>query len=212
MLTPAELEEAILAHVREAYPNMQVRVVDREGPDGAVREVHFLEEMFTALYPLQRYNYIVHLFPAEFYDEHLAETEWYELAPGESPEELRYPDTERLEEIAPAVLERLEQAGFFTQLDELFTPAGAGRDPAVCYGDFRHTQALLRSLGFTEEEVWDACHIMMLREGYCDCEILTKVLEESRTGAALGTSTEEDHEHDDHHEGHGHVGHPRSGA
>ena len=58
----------------------------------------------------------------------------------------------------------------------------------VCHGDFRHAKRVLGEKGFGErdgiDEVFDICHVLLAKGGYCDCEILYNVSEENRLKAA----------------------------
>jgi hypothetical protein len=89
----AQLTSALLSFTREAYPDIEIHV--RPWADDPRRlAIYFVERKFADLYPLQRYHYLAHLIPREFFDEHLSNTVWFELAPGEKAEDLRYPDEE----------------------------------------------------------------------------------------------------------------------
>ena len=202
-MTPDELAIAIKEHVREAYPDMEVRVED-PGPasDFEQRRVYFIEPMFAALYPLQRFHYLIHLFPEDFYEEHLEDTEWFELAPGEDPADLHYPDDEKVEAMVDRVMEDLGKVGFFELMDDVFSPIDPDTEPAECFGDFRQAQRILAEVEFTEQERFDAAHVLMHQGAYCDCETLFNLARESRT-AQRGADTHGDgshghsHEHED---------------
>jgi hypothetical protein len=196
-MTPDELASAIKEYAREAYPEMEVRVEDPgpHEPDGQ-RRIYFTEPMFAALYPLQRFHYLVHLFPREFYEEELEHTDWFELAPGEDPDDLVYPDDDKVEAMVDHVLENLNKAGFFELMDDVFSPIDPDTEPAECYGDFRHMQRILAEVEFTERERFDAAHVLMHQGAYCDCEVLFNLAPKSRT-TLRGADTHGDgvHEH-----------------
>ncbi len=182
----AELATAIKEHLASAYPNIQVTVEPwREDPSRTA--VYFVEEKFSVLYPRQRYHYLIHNIPDGFYREHLSEAVWFELAPGEKPEELRYPDEELMESIAPDVIGLLEKTGFFIALDDLMAPEDATQEGEPCHGDFRLTKRVLTSKGFREQgrvdQVFDACHVLMNKGAFCDCEVLYNVHKGSRLAA-----------------------------
>ena len=49
---------------------------------------------------------------------------WFELAPGERPEDLQFPDEELIDNITPVVMKCLRASGFFELLDDLMCPTG----------------------------------------------------------------------------------------
>jgi hypothetical protein len=166
-----ELTAATKAFLVGEYPDIAVQVLD---PDSSRprRKVSFRSAKFTDLYPLQRYHYILHHVPADFYREHLADAEWYELAPGESEQDLVYPDEQVIREITDDVNRCLLCSGFFRRLDDLMCPEDAAQAPAPCHGDFRLARAALAESGFRPEEYFDVLHVLMAQGGYCDCELL----------------------------------------
>jgi hypothetical protein len=170
----------------ESYPGISIRIEPWRG-DPARSAIYFEHEKFAALYPMQRYHYLIHAIPEDFYRKHLSECIWVELAPGETEDDLRYPDEELMESISPDVLHVLGKSGFFARLDDLMSPPEEGAAPAACHGDFRHTKRVLAEKGFGErngvDEVFDVCHVLMAKGGYCDCEVLYNVAEESRLKA-----------------------------
>jgi hypothetical protein len=181
-VNPQQLEADIRGFVRAAYPNIEVRV-ERWSDDPGRTAVYFTEARFASLYPLQRYHYLRNLIPQDYYDRHLADTEWFELAPGERPEDLEYPDSELIGDITPDVMRALLGARIFAALDDLLCPADASHPRQPCHGDFRHARAILLARGFTQDELFDVFHVLMARGGYCDCEILYNAVEESRLKA-----------------------------
>lgn len=177
-----QLEADILGFVRQGYPNITVRV-EPWAADPRKPAVYFTDALFAVLYPAQRYHYLRHLIPEDYYQRHLTETEWFELAPGESPDDLQYADAEVIEDITPDVMRCLAGANFFAGLDDVLCPAGETRARQPCHGDYRHARAVLLSRGFREDELYDVFHVLMARGGYCDCEILYNAAEESRLKA-----------------------------
>jgi len=89
-------------------------------------------------------------------------------------------DTEFAESIAVEVIAALEGQGFFALLDDLFSPI----DPAVVARKCEHSHAssieILKTLGMGSEEIADVLAVLKARGGFCDCEILYNVAEESR--------------------------------
>ena len=181
-MDPRQLETDILGFLRPAYPNIQVRVEPSQA-DPTRPAVYFTEAKFAMLYPAQRYHYLRHLIPDDYYDRHLADSEWFELAPGERPEDLEYPDTELIADITPDVMRALVGARFFDALDDVLCPAEGLRPRQPCHGDYRHARAALLARRFRENELFDVFHVLMARGGYCDCEILYNAVEECRLKA-----------------------------
>jgi hypothetical protein len=165
--------------LQQAYPDIQVRAeLWSENPTRTA--IYFVESRFALLYPRQRYHYLSHLIPKEFYDRELTNTVWFELAPGESPHELDYPDEAMIEDITPAVMSCVTASGFFEALDEAFCPRVPSESAVQCHGDFRLSKQLLSAHGFKPDEFSDVLHVLMSQGGYCDCEILYNVAEQSR--------------------------------
>ena len=116
-----KIESDILAFVRPAYPEIQVRV-ELSADDPTKAAIYFVDPKFASLYPLQRYHYLSHLIPADYRESHLEGSVWFELAPGEKPEDLCYPDEELIAGITSDVLGCLTGAGFFASLDDALCP------------------------------------------------------------------------------------------
>ena len=181
-MNPRQLETDIRDFVRRAYPNIQVRV-EPWTDDPTRPAVYFTEAQFAALYPAQRYHYLRQLIPEDYYERHLADSEWFELAPGERPEDLEYPDSAQIDDIAPDVMRCLQGARIFEALDDALCPVDPQRPRRPCYGDYRHARVILLARGFREKELFDVFHVLMARGGYCDCEILYNAVEQNRLKA-----------------------------
>jgi len=161
--------------------------------------IYFVERKFGELYPMQRYHYLAHLIPKEFFDEHLSNTVWFELAPGEKAEDLSYPDDELISAIAPDVMSVLERSGALSALDDLLCPQSAQTPRASCFGDYRHARDVFLARGFKEEELFDVFHVLMAKGGFCDCEILYNAADTSRLKAEYWRARAENREpHDPH--------------
>jgi hypothetical protein len=169
-MTASELQQKLYEFIQPSYPGINIKVEET----GGKRLVYFTEEKFKELYPQQRYHYLINKIPGDFFQQHLNNTTWFELAPGETPEDLEYPDTELIEEIKEDVLAALNRWGFVSMLDNEFIPG-----EIQCHGDFRHAKRILTSIGFDEEPQFDAFHVLMNEGGYCDCEILYNVFRET---------------------------------
>jgi len=177
-----QLQADILGFVRRAYPNIDVRV-EPWTEDPTRPAVFFTDAKFAALYPAQRYHYLRNLIPEEYYNQHLADAEWFELAPGEKPENLECPDSQLIADITPAVLRVLKRTRFFESLDDVLCPVDASASRQSCYGDYRHARTVLRARGLRDDELFDVFHVLMARGGHCDCEILLNAAEASRLKA-----------------------------
>ena len=199
-MDPGQLATDIRGFVRQAYPNMEVRV-EPWADDPTRQAVYFTEAQFAPLYPAQRYHYLRNLIPADYYDRHLADTEWFELAPGERPEDLEYPDSDLIEEITPDVMRVLLGARVFEALDDVLCPRDASQPRPPCHGDYRHARAVLLARRFREDELFDVFHVLMARGGSCDCEILYNAVEESRLKAEYWRARAEEVEPYDPHAG-----------
>lgn len=181
-LAPEQLASDLKRFVASSYPAMQIQVIPAEDdPDGIY--VYFMEPKFENLYPYQRWHSLTHLIPADYQKANLRNSIWFELAPGEAPDDLRYPDDELIESIAPDVMKCLVGARFFEALDEVMCPNEAGSERARCYGDFRNARPVLLNGGFNDDELFEVFHVLMRQGGFCDCEILYNVAEESRLKA-----------------------------
>ncbi|HYM00833.1 MAG TPA: DUF2695 domain-containing protein, partial [Blastocatellia bacterium] len=175
-----QIQADILGFARVSYPQMQVRV-EPWAEDATKLALYFVEEKFASLYPAQRYHYLSHLIPQDYLEQHLADSIWFELAPGENPEDLHYPDEDLIAEITPDVMDCLAGTSFFEGLDDAFCPVEPEAARAACYGDYRGSRAVLEAEGFAEEdELFDIFHVLMAKGGYCDCEILYNVAKGSR--------------------------------
>ena len=195
-----QLESDLRGFLRPAYPNIEVRV-EPWTDDPTRLAVYFTEAQFASLYPAQRYHYLRNLIPEDYYKRHLADSEWFELAPGERPEDLEYGDAELIDEITPDVMRCLYGARVFEALDDVLCPVDTSPPRAQCHGDYRHTRAVLLARGFRSDELFDVFHVLMERGGYCDCEILYNAVEQSRLKAEYWRARAEEIEPYDPHRG-----------
>jgi hypothetical protein len=181
-LTPNQLIADLKRFITPSYPDMDIRVIpwDRDPTRTAI---YFSDAKFALIYPYQRWHYLTHLIPADYQKANLETSVWFELAPGEKPEDLRYPDEELIDSITPDVMKCLNGARYFESLDDAMCPKETGRERARCWGDFRNSRPILLNRGFKEEELFDVFHVLMRQGGFCDCEILYNAVEESRLKA-----------------------------
>ena len=193
-MNPQELVAELKRFLASSYPDIRIEAKQWEH-DHSRLALYFTEDKFAVLYPRQRYHYLVHQIPRDFFDRHLTNTVWFELAPGESVQDLRYPDEQLIASISSNVLAAVERAGVFSALDDLLAPGGSAEGVA-CHGDFRHTKAVLAEKGFGRrgevDEVFDICHVFMAKGGYCDCEVLFNVSETNRLKSRYWTKRGEE--------------------
>lgn len=178
----AKIESEIRQFVRDAYPAMVVRA-EHWSHDPSRIALFLIDERFEGLYPRQRYHYLRHLIPDEYYRSNLADSVWYELMPGEDPESIDYPNEQLIADIKPHVLGALQHSGFFTALDKMLYPKDNSSHLEKCSGDFRHSKQVLAMCGFLESDWSDAFHVLMDEGAFCDCEVLYNVAPESRMRA-----------------------------
>jgi hypothetical protein len=186
---PEQLRAELLRVLRGRYPTIEIEVApwDRDPARLAVR---FVEPSFAGLYLLQRYHQLVHLIPAELRDRELSNAVWFELAPGERPEDLRHPDEELTEDIAEAVLAVLARQRAFEALDDLLCPTDPAQQAEKCAGDFRLMRGIVQALGHDEDAQFDIFHVLMASGGFCDCEILANAAGPSRFKSSAWRSHE----------------------
>jgi hypothetical protein len=178
-MTDTELAKSLKAYLSSSYPDIEVQVKpDSENPSR--RAIYFVAEKFRSLYPLQRFHYIRHLIPESFYHQHLAETVWFELAPGETAKDTEYPDDDLIESISPDVMRQLKNRSFFDKLDDMMFGEAEIVGSATCGGDFFTSKAVLKECGFRQEDYSDIFHVLMSAGAYCDCEILYNVADQSK--------------------------------
>ncbi len=181
-LTADQIVADLRRFVTPSYPEIDIRAVPWKR-DPTRLAIYFTDSKFAVIYPYQRWHYLTHLIPAEYQTGHLDNSVWFELAPGEKPEDLQYPDEELIDTITPAVMRRLIGSRFFEFLDDVMCPQNADRERCQCWGDFRNSRPILLSRGFQEHEMFDVFHVLMRQGGFCDCEILYNVSEQNRLKA-----------------------------
>src|SRR5215813_15554313 len=99
----SKIESDIRGFVRSSYPDIVVRA-EYWTPDPSRIALFFTEEGFRGLYPRQRYHYLMHLIPKDYYDAFLADTLWFELTPGERVQDVEEdPDQKFIDSITPDV-------------------------------------------------------------------------------------------------------------
>jgi hypothetical protein len=165
--------------LNSSYPNMKIEVKEWEDDTSRIA-VSFTDEKFKLLYPEQRYHYIRHLIPESFFKKFLANSVWFELAPGEDKKKLRYLDEEYIAGVEPFIVKALEKIEFFKKLDNQMLPLNPFKKAKKCQGDFTLTKSILIKNNFKENEIFDICHMLMSKGGYCDCEVLYNVADVSK--------------------------------
>lgn len=171
-MTTIELKKELFKFLTPTYPDIKIEVVDTKDSS---RSLYFTEEKFKLLYPKQRYHYLTHLIPDNFFLQNLANTSWFELAPNENPDDLEYHDQETIDDIKEQILAILRNKFPFISLfdKEFYT------ENVKCFGDFRVSKKILTDLNFSVEDQFDIFHVLMSEGAYCDCEILFNVFRES---------------------------------
>ncbi|MEP7229937.1 MAG: DUF2695 domain-containing protein [Ginsengibacter sp.] len=171
-MTTVKLQEKLYEFIKPKYPDILIKVEDTTDN---IRQLYFTDDNFKLLYPKQRYHYLVHSIPKDFYDQNLQNATWFELAPGENPNELEYHDEETIIDIKDSILSILkDKVDFFKILDKEFD-----FQKVKCFGDFRNSKKILKDIGFSDEDKFDIFHVLMNEGAYCDCEILFNVFKES---------------------------------
>jgi hypothetical protein len=89
-------------------------------------------------------------------------------------------DNELIDVIAPDVLRALENKGFFQILDDQMCPKDARLARVLCQGTLAISTTSLITCGFDRQEITDILAVMAAKGGFCDCEVLYNVAEESR--------------------------------
>lgn len=186
--------------IRPFYPDMDIQAVPWD-QDPSRLAIYFREARFVPLYPYQRWHALTHLIPEDYQNEALESAVWFELAPGERPEDLQFPDEDLIDSITPAVMKCLVQSRFFDLLDDAICPQDSQQERVRCCGDFRQSRPLLLRRGFTENELFDVFHVLMRQGGFCDCEILYNAVEQSRLKSEYWTARTEEIEPYDPHTG-----------
>ena len=176
----AKIQSEVELFVRSTYPAMVVRA-EYWSHDPSRTALFFIDERFKDLYPRQRYHYLRHLIPDDYYHSNLADSVWFELTPGENPEDIEYPDEQLLADIKPHVLAVLQHSGFFPALDKVLYPEVRSSRQKECSGDFRYSKDVLKACGLGESDWSDVFHVLMDEGAFCDCEVLYNVAPESRS-------------------------------
>lgn len=124
---------------------------------------------FARWLPEQRFKKIVQRIPPEFFEEHLAGAVWFELAPGQTQDDLL--KARRSEDVAddePKLARALFDKTFFDALK-----TALGESPIeTCGGDFTETNQVLAKVGLDGDGQQDTCLMFILNQAYCDCEVL----------------------------------------
>ncbi|MFQ5490989.1 MAG: hypothetical protein ACE5GE_09735 [Phycisphaerae bacterium] len=127
---------------------------------------------FARWLPEQRFKKLVQLIPPEFFEEHLTGVVWFELAPGETPDDLM--KARRSEDVAgeePELARALLGNGFFGALEVALGPSPI----ETCGGEFGVAKKVLEELGVKGDGQRDTCLMFILNGAYCDCEVLLAV-------------------------------------
>ena len=161
------LGEKLLEALEPHLPGIEVEV-DRSQRWQRMT-VTFRHRKFAALLPEQRFRTVLQLLPAELYEKDLRGAVWFELAPGETPEDVT--QARRSQDVAeaePRIADRLRKVAFFEALSRAL-----GESPIeACTGDFAVSRRVLSDNGIVGEQQRDACLVFIRQGAYCDCEVL----------------------------------------
>lgn len=97
-----------------------------------------------------------------------------------NPSDQEMSDEEFVASIMPYVMGCLKRDKFFEALDDHFSPRNSSRESAKSQGDFNISTSILQELGYEEARMGDVFEVLKSKGGFCDCEILYNVAEESQ--------------------------------
>ena len=181
-----EIQSKLTEILRQHLPDIVITVED-SGANSERPLITLIDPSFEGLYPEQRFRVILHALPKEFLNQHLENAEWRELAPGEDLSSIEYPDAGLIEDISPDVLAVVGGSEFYKRLDSAFLTG------AKCSGKFVLSKELLRDCAFDESEIDDIFHVFMSKGGFCDCEILYNVADQSELRSRYWKAQSERH-------------------
>lgn len=131
--------------------------------------VTFRHPSFAELLPEQRFRQLRSVIPEKFNEKHLRGAVWFELAPGETPEDLRQaPRSDDMADQEPTIACKLFDCGFFWALEEAMSESPI----ETCGGRFATCKKVLTAKGITGRGQRDACLVFIRQGAYCDCEVL----------------------------------------
>jgi len=162
-----QIRGQLLELLSPAFPGIEVSVEHSQRFKRMV--LTFVHASFTRWLTEQRFRFVVQRIPPEFFEKNLRGAVWFELAPGETAEDvMKAKRSEDLADRSEDIGQRLEKKGFYDALRK-----DMGTDPArKCSDDFAHTRAVLDRMGIKEEEQTDVCLVLIGRGAYCDCAVL----------------------------------------
>ncbi len=100
-------------------------------------------------------------------------------------------DEQYIAEISSAVLNVLRKRKFFQALDDILAPVSSKAES--CHGDFRHSKKVLKRIGLTTSDDWsDVSGVLQAHGGFCDCEVLYNVADQSRLASNYWKSKHEE--------------------
>lgn len=89
-------------------------------------------------------------------------------------------DGDYIADIACDVLRVLKASCFFEQLDNRFSPVDRSKEPIRCGHSLKNSIEILSGIGMDAEATADVLAVLRANGGFCDCEVLYNVAEESR--------------------------------
>lgn len=69
-LTPDQIVTDLKRFITPSYPDMDIRVMTYDG-DPRRTAIYFTEPKLALIYPYQRWHYLTHLIPEDYYKAHL---------------------------------------------------------------------------------------------------------------------------------------------
>jgi hypothetical protein len=92
-------------------------------------------------------------------------------------------DDDTIASITPDVMRCLSKCGFFEELDNYLCPNDTSIEPECCGRNYMVSEPILKSKGFNDADIADIFAALKAQGGFCDCEILYNVAENSRLKA-----------------------------
>ena len=163
----AQLQARLTKLLGKHFPGITVEVGHSERWDRTSLTVRWAG--FDDLLPEERFHYLFHNIPEDFYEKHLTGCVWFELGSNESIDDfLKLPRSEDVQKIEPQVIRKLTRIGFFDALAEEL-----GEEPtATCGGDFSAVRRVLAARKVSRSALRNALLVLMRNGAFCDCEAL----------------------------------------
>lgn len=161
------IRRKLIEFLEPALPGIEVEVGTAERWQRMC--LRFRHPSFEELLPEQRFRQVLAAIPQDYHQQHLQGAVWFEMAPGETEDDLlKAPRSEDLADREAAIAGTLFACGFFEALSKAM-----GESPIEsCTGRFAACRTALEGTGITGDAQRDACLIFIRQGAYCDCEVL----------------------------------------